>query len=93
MNVFILIFMLLLTIVSIALTYYCLTNLEQKKKIIFIIISAAIVYMLVSMIYGFSSKSVGNEEIAQKAHDFIVFTFVPVNLILTMPWFAKAYSK
>lgn len=89
----ILILIIVLNIVAIALTYYCLSNLEKKEKLIFIVVGIAIVYMLTSFVYWLSTKNVAIKEVSEATKNIITFIFVPTNGILILPILAKSYSK
>lgn len=92
MNIFIMLAILLVNAVAVILTYQFVKILERKEKIIFIAIAIAINYMIVSGIYGLSS--IGLEEVVtQNTKSFVTFMFVPVNMILTMPFIASTYCK
>lgn len=89
----ILILIIILNIVTIALIYYCLPNLEKKEKLIFIVVGIAIVYMLTSFVYWLSTKNVAIKEVSEASKNIITFIFVPTNGILILPLLAKLYSK
>lgn len=90
---FVLFFMMILNIVAIVLIYYCLTDLEKKEKLIFIAVGIAIIYMLTSFVYWISTRNIELKEVAEIGKNFITFTFVPINAIITLPIFAKSYIK
>ena len=89
----ILIFILILNIIGIALTYYCLSDLEKKDKIIFIAVCIAIIYMLTSFAYWISTKDVAIKQVSELGKKLITFLFVPINTIITVPLLAKSYNK
>lgn len=86
-------FIVLLNVVVIALTYYCLEVSDKKDRVIFIAIGIAIMYILTSIVYWFSSKGIEMKEISETGKNLITFLFVPINGIVVLPIFAKAYSK
>ena len=93
MLAFIYIFILIINIVSIVLVYHFLgKELEQKTKWIFIIIGTAIMYMLVSVIYWLGTLNVDLQVKDSMGKNLIVFTFVPVNAIITMPFIASSFK-
>ena len=93
MLAFIYIFILIINIVSIVLVYHFLgKELEQKTKWIFIIIGTAIMYMLVSVIYWLGTLNVHLQVKDSMGKNLIVFTFVPVNAIITMPFIASSFK-
>lgn len=89
----ILLFVLILNIVAIALTYHSLSDLDKKERAIFVAVGIAIMYMLTSVIYWISTKNVASKDVAETAKNVITFLFVPINAILTLPIIAKSYSK
>ena len=91
--ILILIFILILNIVAIALTYYCLSHIEKKERIIFIGVGIAITYILTSFVYWLSTKDVAIKEVSELGKNLITFLFVPINSIIVLPIFAKSYNK
>lgn len=91
--ILILFFIILLNIVAIALTYYCLENMEKKEKIIFIAVGIAIIYLLTSFVYWISTKDIEIKAVSEMGKNLITFLFVPINTIIIMPLLAKSYRK
>lgn len=91
--ILILFFTLVLNIVTIVLTYYCLSNLEKKEKLIFIAAGIAIMYVLTSFVYWISTKEVSLKEVSELGQNLITFLFVPINGLVVLPILAKSYSK
>ena len=89
----ILLFVLILNIVAIALTYHSLSNFEKKERIICVAVGIAIIYIITSIIYWISTKNVASKDVAETAKNVITFLFVPINAILTLPIIAKSYCK
>ena len=89
----ILVFIIVLNIIAIALTYYCLSDLEKKDKVIFIAVCVAIIYMLTTFVYWSSTKSVAVKEVSDLGKNLITFLFVPINTLVVVPLFAKSYNK
>ena len=92
MNIFIMLAITLANIIAVLLVYQFIKKLPKMEKIIFIGASFAIIYVLVSIIYGISGFGI-DERINEGAKDFIIFTFVPVNVILLVPFVASKYNK
>lgn len=92
MNIFIMLAILLVNVVAVILTYQFIKILEKKEKVIFIAITIAINYIIVSAIYGLSSIGI-EEVVTQNAKAFVTYMFVPVNIILIMPFIASTYCK
>jgi len=86
-------FTILLNIVAIALTYYCLDNMQKKEKLIFIGVGIAIIYMLTSLVYWVSTKDIQIKEVSEMGKNLITFMFVPIPAILILPLLAKSYRK
>lgn len=89
----ILFFIIVLNIVAIALTYYCLSDAEKREKLIFIAIGVAIIYVLTSVVYWISTKDVAIKEVSELGKNLITFLFVPINGIILLPILAKSYVK
>ena len=53
----------------------------------------ALMYILTSIIYWISTKDIQMTEVSERGKDLIIFLFVPINAILTLPLFAKSFSK
>ena len=93
MVIFIYLCILLLNIVAIFMTYKFLgEDLEKKEKSIFIIVGVAIMYMLVSLIYWLSTKNINLGATNEMGKNFIIFTFVPINSMLVLPFLASSYK-
>ena len=90
----IILFTLILNAVSILLMYKCLNGIDKKERWIFVIIGTALMYVLTNITYWFGTKNIQiSEETLQLGKDLIIFLFVPINAILTLPLFAKSFSK
>lgn len=89
----IVLFILILNVVSILLMYKCLDIESKKEKLIFVVIGTALMYILTSIIYWISTKDIQMTEVSERGKDLIIFLFVPINAILTLPLFAKSFSK
>ena len=89
----ILLFIIILNIVSIVLMYYSLGDLGKKEKLIFTAAGTAIMYVLTSIVYWISTRSIEVTEVSETGKDLIIFLFVPINGILILPLLAKSYQK
>lgn len=89
----ILFFILILNIVAIILTYHCLSDLEQKEKMIFIAVGIALMYVVTSIVYSLSAKEIAIKEVSETGKNLITFLFVPINALVILPIFAKSYEK
>lgn len=90
---FIIVFILLVNVISIALTYFALGKRTQKQKLIFIAIGLAVNYMLVSLVYGLSGIGNANKNLIDAVKDYLVLTFVPVNSIVVLPVLARTWRN
>lgn len=89
----ILLFILILNIVSIVLMYYSLGDLGKKEKLIYIVVGTAVMYIITSIVYWFSTRGIEVTEVSERGKDLITFLFVPINGIIILPLLAKSYSK
>ena len=89
----ILVFIIVLNVVAVALTYNCLSNLEKKEKVIFIAVGVAIIYMLTSFVYWISTKDVAIKEVSETGRNVITFLFVPINAIIILPLVAISFNS
>lgn len=92
MNIYIILAIILANIIAISIVYQFIKRLDKKEKIIFIAICVAIVYVLISITYWFSGLGV-DEKIHSQCKEFITYMFVPVNVILFIPYIAFNYIK
>lgn len=86
-------FIIVLNIVAIALTFYCLSELESKEKLIFIAIGVTIIYLLTSFVYWVSTKDISVKAVSDMGKNLITLLFVPINGIVILPILAKSYTK
>ena len=89
----ILFFILVLNITAIALTYYCLSDMDKRERFLFIAIGIAIIYVLTSLVYWISTKDIALKEVSETGKNLITFLFVPINAIVVLPILAKSYAK
>ena len=92
MNIYLMLAIGLANIIAIAMIYQFIKKLDNKNKIIFMAASVAIMYALVSLVYWISGFGI-EEKIHNNMKNFITYLFVPVNLILFVPYFASQYMK
>ena len=92
-NLFILLFILVANIVSILSIYHSFDrNIEKTKRLLYTMIAMGIVYIVVLIIYFFSSIGI-DKQIATQAKQMVVFTFVPVNSIILIPFLLRSFNK
>ena len=89
----VLLFIFLLNVVAIALTYYCLENTEKKEKVIFIAVGTAVMYVFTSITYWFSTKNIELKDVSEIGKNLITLLFVPINGLVILPIFTKSYMK
>ena len=92
MNIFIMLAIVATNVIAILLVYQFIKKLPKVEKTIFIGVSFAIIYILVSIICWISGFGI-DSRINEAAKDFITFTFVPVNAIVLVPFVAGKYNK
>ena len=92
MNTYFMIAILLVNILGVVIVYQFIKKIEKKEKVVFIAISVALMYILISIVYWFSGFGV-NKNIHEASKDFVLYMFVPVNVILFIPYFASQYMK
>lgn len=93
MIIFIYLCILALNVVAVLINYRFLgTDIDKKEKLIFIVVGIAIMYVTVSIVYGLSVKNIEETRLVELAKNYMIFTFVPVNAILVLPFFASSYK-
>lgn len=92
MNIYITLAILFVNAIAITLVYQFIKRLPKMEKIIFIGASFAIMYVLVSISYWISSFGI-EETINEALKSFIIYIFVPVNVIILIPFVARKYYK
>lgn len=93
MVIFIYLSILILNLVAIFITYKFLgEKIEQKEKVIFIVVGVAIVYITVSLVYWLSTRNIDLGTSNELGKNFIIFTFVPINSMVVLPFLANSYK-
>ena len=93
-NLVLTIFILLANIVAILLVYYSFDKkIEKSKRLMYTMIAVGVMYILILIVYFFSSIGIGNKEVTKNAKSMITFTFVPVNTIIILPNLIRGYNK
>lgn len=92
MNIFLLLAIFVANAIAITLIYQFVKRLEKMDAIIFIASSVAIIYIGVSIIYWISGFGI-DSRINEAAKNFITFLFVPINVIVLVPFVAGKYAK
>lgn len=92
-NLVIYLFILVANIVAILLIYYSFDkNIEKTKKLAYTMISMGVMYILILIIYFFSSIGL-DKEATKQARKMITFSFVPVNSIILLPFLIRSFNK
>lgn len=92
-NIIIFLFISLANVVSFLLIYHSFNkNIEKTKKLLYTMISMGIIYIVVLIIYFFSSIGL-SKEATKQAKDMIIFSFVPVNSIILIPFLIRSFNQ
>lgn len=92
MNIYIMIATILANVIAIGLVYQFVKKMPKKEILIFVATSVALMYILISIVYWFSGFGI-EKQIHEATKNFITYLFVPVNVILFIPYFAAQYRK
>lgn len=92
MNIFIMLAIVATNAIAIALIYQFVKRLSKMDKLVFIAGSVAMIYVIVSIVYWISGFGI-DQKVHEAAKSFITYTFVPVNVILLVPFVAIKYNK
>ena len=79
-------------IVALALTYQFIKKMPKREIIIFLAISVATMYILISIVYWISGFGI-DSAVHEAMKNFVIYLFVPINVILFVPYFALQYRK
>lgn len=91
-NIYLTIAIAVANIIAIAITYQIIKKMPKRNKIIFLAISVAIMYILVSIVYWISGFGI-EAKIHSALKNFVTYLFVPINVVLFVPYFALQYKK
>ena len=92
MNLYLMIAIVLANAIAIGIVYQFIKKMPKKEILIFLAVSVAFMYILVSIIYWISGFNI-EENIHEETKSFVTYLFVPVNVILFIPYFASQYNK
>lgn len=92
MNIIIMLTIILANAIAIAVLYQFVKKLNKRDKLIFIGSCVAIVYILITIVYWISGFGI-DEKIHEECKSFVTYMFVPVDVILFMPFVAYNYMK
>lgn len=91
-NIYLTIAIAVANIIAITITYQIIKKMPKRNKIIFLAISVAIMYILVSIVYWISGFGI-EAKIHSALKNFVTYLFVPINVVLFVPYFALQYKK
>ena len=92
-NIIIFLFILVANVIAFLLIYNSFNkNVEKTKQLLYTMISMGIVYIVVLVIYFFSSIGL-SKEVTSQAKEMITFSFVPVNSIILIPFLIRSFNK
>ena len=92
MNVYLMIGTVLANAISVFTVYKLIKDLGKRKALLYIAISIAIMYIIISIVYWLSGIGM-NKEIHEASKNFVIYLFVPINMFLTVPYLAVQYMK
>lgn len=92
MNIWLIIATAVANIVALALTYQFIKKMPKREIIVFLAISVAIMYILVSIVYWLSGFGI-DSAVHEAMKNFVTYLFVPINVILFIPYLALQYRK
>ena len=92
MNIFLIIAIIITNIVAVAIVYQILKKQSKKEILIFMAAGVTILYLIVSLVYWLSGFGI-NEQVHESSKNFVIYLFVPINVILFMPYCAIQYKK
>lgn len=92
MNLYLMIATIVANAIAIGIVYQFVKRFQGKEKLIVIAVSIAIMYILISFVYWISGFGI-DEKIHEQAKSFVTYLFVPVNVILFIPYMALQYTK
>lgn len=92
MNIFLMLAILVTNLIAVLIVYQFVKKLEKMDIIKFIAVSFAIIYVLVTIAYWISGFGI-DSKINDAAKQFITFLFVPVDVIILIPFVAVKYAK
>lgn len=82
----------LINVVPLVIVYKILKKIEKRELLIFMAVSVGIIYVLIQFIFLLSGIGI-DETVHYSVKNMIVFVFVPINIILFIPFLAVQYKK
>mgnify|MGYP004602471507 CR=1 FL=1 len=92
MDIYLTIAIIIANIIAISITYQFIKKMSKKEIVLFLAISVAVMYILVSITYWISGFGI-DSTVHEAMKNFVTYLFVPINVILFIPYFASQYRK
>lgn len=92
MYIAIITFIIFFNMFSVILTVKVTKDMDTEKKIMIVVINEIVNFILMTLIYALSSSGVENE-IHKASKWLMIFTFLPVNAILSSSLLASLFNK
>ena len=92
MDIWMMLAMLAVNAIALFIIYQFVKKMSKMNKIIFIALSFAVNYMLVSFVCMLSAWGM-EETIIEQSKTYLTYVFVPVNIILSIPFLVTSYQK
>jgi hypothetical protein len=95
MAMFIIAIILVLYVILIASSVHNLYMLENKVKILYVIIGMAVTFVITLIVFTISARGIDyeNAQMLSDARKILVVLFTPVNGLITMPYLANLLNK
>ena len=88
------IFILIANVVAILSTYLSFgKRLGKDKKMLYTMIAIGVIYIITLGVYFFSSLGIKNSNVSSNSKNMITFSFVPVNVIIILPFLIRSFEK
>ena len=92
MDIFLIIAIIVTNIIAVTIVYQILKKQPKKEILIFMAAGVTTIYLVVSLVYWLSGFGI-SEEVHENAKNFVIYLFVPINVILFLPYIAVQYKK
>ena len=92
MEKMLIIFIVALNIFAILMNVKMLNKYEMPKRLGIIVVAEIVMFCIVNILYGISSKSV-SQEVASYSKTMILFTFLPLNMMIIFAPIARKISN
>ena len=92
MDIWMMLAMVAVNAIALFIIYQFVKKMSKMNKIIFIAVSFAINYMLISLVCMLSAWGM-EESVIEQSKTYLTYLFVPVNIILGIPFLASSYQK